>query len=43
MQKVVGLGFEIAKPYGDSECYDFILEQGEESRGRREDDSGGCR
>src|SRR2546423_15672249 len=25
MHKAIGLGFGVAMPYGDSECYDFIL------------------
>jgi hypothetical protein len=30
-QKAVILGFGVAKPYGDSECYDFILDSREHS------------
>jgi hypothetical protein len=29
MHKAVGLGFGVAKPYGDSERYDFIVDSGE--------------
>ena len=28
MQKVVSLGFAVAKPWGDSERYDYILDDG---------------
>ena len=33
MHKAISLGFGVAMPYGDSECYDFILES-REGRGR---------
>jgi hypothetical protein len=29
LHKAASLGFGVAKPYGDSECYDFILDSGE--------------
>jgi PD-(D/E)XK endonuclease len=28
LHKAASLGFGVAKPYGDSECYDFILDTG---------------
>jgi hypothetical protein len=31
VHKALSLGFEVAKPYDDSECYDFILESQDES------------
>ena len=35
MQKAVSLGFGVAKPWGDSERYDFILDAGDASGARR--------
>jgi hypothetical protein len=32
MRKAVSLGFGVAKPYGDSECYDFVLDSQLDSR-----------
>jgi hypothetical protein len=29
LHKAAALGFGVAKPYGDSERYDFILDSGE--------------
>src|SRR5882724_5590138 len=31
VHKALSLGFEVAQPYDDSECYDFILESQDES------------
>src|SRR5690348_5305771 len=31
MRKALSLGFEVAEPYDDSECYDFILESQDDS------------
>ena len=28
MHKATALGFQISKPYGDSQCYDFIADSG---------------
>jgi hypothetical protein len=28
LHKAASLGFGVAKPYGDSECYDFVLDSG---------------
>ena len=33
LYKAVSLGFGVAKPYGDSECYDFIVDSSRDSHG----------